>query len=148
MLTSAMVSMIIGSIWHDKIKKNLYRVIMIVSKFSNHNPLKKEWKARFKHINLQGEKIEHAEDIELFMVSKFVVGIVVSGKWRGSLRLMGKIENSRYFTGNWYHPDKDKQYHGSFQLTIQLDNEHMNGKWAGFSSSTNDIQCDEWNWRR
>ncbi|BDA71711.1 hypothetical protein CAL7716_058770 [Calothrix sp. PCC 7716] len=113
------------------------------------------WLATFYYGQQQTPYIEAIEVSELFGV---VVGRIVpypdnhptakKVEQKFPLRLRGSVQDSRYFTGIWFHPNRRSHVHGAFKMLISQDNEHMNGMWLGYSESKNVIESDKWIWQR
>ncbi len=109
-------------------------------------------------------KIENAPDTykEVIQLSHrwgFVFGINIPDQnnyhalakiaHRKPIRVIGRIKHNRFFTGYWYHPDRDHQFHGSFQLLIDTSLQFMDGMWLGFSNSKNsEVTVGKWVWSK
>lgn len=113
------------------------------------------WLATFYHGQSQKPYVEAIEISKLFGV---VVGRIVPHpdnhlaakkvEQKHPLRLRGSVQDNRYFTGIWFHPNRRSHVHGAFNVIIFQDNEHMNGLWLGYSERQNAIESGKWSWQR
>lgn len=63
------------------------------------------------------------------------------------LRIIGTLKDSRYLTGEWYHPNRKNHHHGAYKLLVSLSQEIMEGMWIGYSETRDEIETGRWSWR-
>lgn len=101
---------------------------------------------------------EYVERLELSTFLGQIVGHIVPYENNHSavkaveekrpLRLRGSIKDNRFFTGVWFHPNRESHHHGAFKLLIDTNNKKIRGMWLGYSERMNIIESGKWNWRR
>lgn len=64
------------------------------------------------------------------------------------LRIKASLSENKFLTGNWYHPNRQSRFHGSFQMLIVMNTDKMYGIWTGYSESKNEIDSGKWNWKK
>lgn len=60
---------------------------------------------------------------------------------------IGRI-SGQYISGSWKDIDGPEKYHGTFQLRMDGNAQHLNGSWLGYSSTQIHIRHGAWTWKR
>lgn len=113
------------------------------------------WRAEF----LFGhEGKSHIEIIELKYSLGLIVGKIIPSKenyneirkieHRKPIRVRGSVRDNQFFSGTWFHPLRRSHHTGSFDLLINRNHDHMEGKWLGYSERRNQIESQSWIWTR
>lgn len=150
-IIGVIVSSVISVIFSDKIIQGVRRIMLRFGILKDVD-LSGKWVATF-YLN---EKNAYQEII----IIKHRVGLVYghiepddrnynslkSVMDKKPLRIRGNINDNRYFTGFWYHPLVTRRYHGSYQMLIYPNSVHMEGKWIGFSETSQTIDYGKWVW--
>lgn len=86
------------------------------------------------------------EEINYFLIKQFGKYVLAKSLETSPYKIRGKLDAKSFLTGTWIMKTSDnREYHGSFQLTIAPQGTELNGKWLGFNSKY-EIMTGDWHW--
>lgn len=84
--------------------------------------------------------------MKLKQVGPWVIGTCIIGDPHEH-QIRGRLLKGMYFTGVWKNAQKDRVWHGAFQVVLHPEGGQMKGKWIGFDSE-NRVASGDWEWTR
>ena len=147
-ILSAIISALLSLVFADQMKGFIFGVASTVGIFKTVN-MTGVWRCTFDY----NEK-SYVEIISIKQFGNRIVGkieydhenydAVKKVMDKHPLRLTGTVADSRYITGFWYHPIEQNRYHGAFQMILEPNVSHAEGKWVGMSKTANAIESGKW----